>query len=101
MVPVPYFEMETCDCCRGVGKIKNGEDVPTACPYCRDTPGQRKIRKPHPSHKMSEWRSEIRCPGATERFYSVRDCSECGMEEMRHAAGHFMEKLQMQCQGGA
>lgn len=39
--------------------------------------------KPHPTHPMGEWFSDVRCPGSTERFYDVRACTACGEEELR------------------
>ena len=46
--------------------------------------------KPHPTHAMGEPRTEIRCPGSTPRFYTVRACAVCQAEMMGHAAGFFM-----------
>lgn len=46
----------------------------------------------HTSHKMTEWRAEIRAPAGTARFYGVRNCAKCGGEEMKHPAGHFIDK---------
>ena len=82
-----------CGCCRG-GKrpFKNGEGKKVPCPYCDDT-GKRAEYVPDPSHIMTEWRTEIRCPGSTPRFYGVRNCKNCGEEELKHPAGHFMEGL--------
>lgn len=46
----------------------------------------------HQSHNMTEWRTEIRAPAGTPRFYSVRDCKACGGEESKHLAGHFIDE---------
>lgn len=46
----------------------------------------------HPSHNMTEWRTEIRTPAETSRFYGVRSCKACGGEELKHSAGHFVDK---------
>ena len=66
------------------------------CPYCNDT-GKKEIDVPDPTHKMSEWRTEVRCPCDTPRFYGVRECELCGEEEMKHPAGHFFNKLLRPC----
>ena len=47
----------------------------------------------HESHDMTEWRSEIRCPRDTPRFYSVRNCKKCGGEQLQHPAGKFMDGI--------
>lgn len=94
----PYSITIQCSCCKGKGKIRNGENRPMECPYCHGA-GTRDEPAPHPSHKMTDWQSEIRCPCDTPRFYSVRTCSVCGQEEMRHAAGRFMERLRFECDG--
>lgn len=41
------------------------------------------VTKPHPTHPMGKWFSDIRCPGSTERYYEVRVCTACGEEELR------------------
>lgn len=46
----------------------------------------------HSSHNMTEWRTEIRTPCNTSRFYGVRNCKECGGEQLSHPAGHFADK---------
>lgn len=52
----------------------------------------------HSSHRLTKWKTEIRSPAGTARFYSVRHCKDCDAEEMRHAAGHFgLEQLQKEC----
>lgn len=56
-----------------------------------------KTKKPHPSHRMSKWEVDVRAPAGTPRFYSVRQCVRCGEEEMKHAAGHFVDRLQQPC----
>jgi DnaJ-class molecular chaperone len=92
----PYIVLVYCNCCKGSGKIKTYEGNPVNCPYCEGT-GKRKERQPHPTHQMTAWRSEIRCPGDTPRFYGVRECVNCGEEEMQHAAGHFLNQLGFPC----
>jgi hypothetical protein len=88
-----------CGACKGGTKpLSYPEGGHLICPYCKDT-GKREINVPHPSHKMSTWRSEIRCPGNTARFYGVRECEFCGEEELQHPAGHFLEKLLEMCIG--
>jgi hypothetical protein len=52
------------------------------------------------SHKMSKWHSEIRSPAGTPRFYGVRECKNCGFEQLEHAAGRFMDnELKRKCLG--
>jgi len=46
----------------------------------------------HSSHEMTEWRTEIRCPCDTPRFYGVRSCKLCNGEELSHPAGHFVDE---------
>ena len=46
----------------------------------------------HISHKLTKWRTEIRSPAGTPRFYGVRNCSACGGEESSHPAGHFVDE---------
>lgn len=54
----------------------------------------------HPTHKMGEWYTDIRCPASTERFYSCRECLKCGYEQMYHAAGKFKDsELLRECIG--
>lgn len=78
------------------GKIRCPEGQILNCAYCKGS-GEREETVPHPSHVMSEWRTEIRCPSSTPRFYGVRVCRGCGSEEMRHAAGHFLDDLVRPC----
>lgn len=86
-----------CDCCKGGKKsFTTAEGLRRPCPYCRDR-GTRDKHVPDPSHKMTEWRTEVRCPGSTPRFYGVRNCTECGEEELEHPAGHFMNDLESRC----
>jgi hypothetical protein len=55
-------------------------------------------RKPHSSHRMTKWETEIRSPtGGEPRFYSVRRCRKCGLEELSHPAGHFNAGLREVC----
>lgn len=39
--------------------------------------------KPHPSHRMGEWRSTLVAAheGATPRFGKLRECEDCDAEE--------------------
>jgi len=54
--------------------------------------------KIHESHQMTDFKSEIRCPCETSRFYAVRECKVCGAEEIKHPAGHFFDKeLECEC----
>ena len=88
-----------CVCCQG-GKrpLRTPEGKAVQCPYCTGS-GVRRIEIPHRSHQMSKWRTEIRCPGNTERFYGVRHCTKCGTEELKHPAGHFLNGLESKCTG--
>lgn len=96
----PYTVLVPCNCCKEVGTILTGEGRPVPCSYCKGAK-QREQKRPHPSHEMTDFKSEIRCPGSEPRFYSVRECKACGQEEMRHAAGHFMERLGYPCPANA
>jgi hypothetical protein len=92
-----YTEIQECGCCKGGTKILlNGEGNPFTCPYCKGT-GKREVKVPHPSHKMTEWRTEILVPCGTPRFYGVRNCDVCGDEEWSHPAGHFLHRLGFPC----
>lgn len=52
------------------------------------------------SHDMTDWRSEVRAPAGTERFYSVRNCVNCEYEMSEHPAGRFMDyQLKRECRG--
>jgi hypothetical protein len=52
------------------------------------------------SHKMSKWHTEIRSPAGTPRFYGVRECKNCGFEQIEHPAGRFMDnELKRKCPG--
>lgn len=52
----------------------------------------------HESHVMTDWRTEIRCPGSTPRFYGVRNCKKCEGEQLQHPAGKFMDgSLKTKC----
>ena len=92
----PYTVLVPCNCCKCSGKIKTYEGNPVNCPYCQGT-GKRREQRPHPTHQMTVWRTEIRCPGDEPRFYGVRECTNCGEEEMQHAAGHFLNQLGFPC----
>lgn len=94
-----YTKFEKCKCCKGGTRpFKTGEGNIIPCPYCKDT-GKREVKVPHPSHKMSKWRTEILAPAGTPRFYGVRNCKVCGEEEWSHPAGHFLHKLGYSCVG--
>lgn len=45
------------------------------------------------SHRLTKWRTDIRCPCSTARFYLVRECKKCGAEQMSHPAGRFSDGL--------
>ncbi len=116
----PYSIVVPCDCCNPKnqgyrywgeykqrvpkGYILNHEGNRHPCPYCsvlgsnqRGT-GNRKKYVPHPSHRMTKWRTEILSPnGGEPRFYGVRECLSCGEEEWEHAAGHFLHSLGQPC----
>ena len=94
----PYMVTKKCKCCNGTGKIRTYEGHPVDCPYCKGT-GMRTQEAVHPSHSMSNWRSEILAPAGTPRFYSVRHCKHCTKEEWEHAAGHFFHGLSLPCKG--
>ena len=46
---------------------------------------------------MTKWRTEILAPAGTPRFYGVRNCTRCKLEEWKHAAGHFLNGLEKSC----
>lgn len=80
------------------GKLKTPEGNWINCPYCHGTK-EKTIEIPHSSHKMSKWTTEIRCVSSEPRFYRVRSCKVCGLEELNHAAGHFLNGLTNECEG--
>lgn len=97
---VPYSELITCPICKGSAQMTTceGNRIPCACVCVGDAgPGKRRVYLPHPSHKMTKERCEIRCPGSEPRFYGVRDCENCGEEELTHPAGHFLGRLGYPC----
>ena len=56
------------------------------------------INSVHPSHNLTEWYSEVKCPASTARFYSTRKCKNCEGEQYYHAAGRFIDsKLKHKC----
>lgn len=56
----------------------------------------------HQSHRMGKPFTDVRAPAGTPRFYSVRECSGCGAEEIEHAAGQFTDDdLIKACTNGA
>ena len=86
-----------CPACKTTGKLINGDGNDFECPYCRGT-GKKEKTVPHPSHKMTAWRTQVRSPtGGEPRFYGVRNCKKCGEEELEHPAGHFMNRLEEVC----
>src|ERR1039458_4841516 len=93
-----YSLLRKCDCCKGSGILLTGEGNPVDCPYCHGAK-KREYFYPHPSHHMTKWRTEIRQPGATARFYGVRECRVCKLEQLDHPAGHFMGQLGFPCKG--
>jgi len=60
-------------------------------PILRSGPGK-KLIKPHPSHRMGKWYTDVRCPASTSRFYTIRECKKCGYEQFIHNAGRFSDK---------
>jgi hypothetical protein len=46
-------------------------------------------RTVHKSHRMGEPFSDVRSPAGTPRFYGVRECLNCGAEDIAHPAGKF------------
>lgn len=46
---------------------------------------------PHPSHNMTRYRSTIRTPSSTPRFYSVSNCKNCELETGKSVAGEYYE----------
>lgn len=94
----PYRVEVPCSCCKQTGKILTGEGNPVDCPYCEGS-GKRTEKQPHPSHQMTEFRTEILAPAGTPRFYGVRNCKICELEEWSHPAGHFLHKLDYKCKG--
>lgn len=52
----------------------------------------------HPSHVMTEWKSSIITLIETPRFGSIRQCTNCGAEHGRTAAGEGMhDELKEPC----
>jgi len=86
-----------CNACKGGKRPLNyPEGGHLICPYCKDS-GRREVDVPDITHKMSEWKTEVRCPADTPRFYAVRYCIRCGEEELKHPAGHFSGNLLKPC----
>lgn len=92
----PYKETIDCSICETTGFIFTPEKIKLECPCCRGR-GKRQISVPHPSHKMTDWRTEILAPCGTPRFYGIRHCINCELEEWKHAAGHFLHNLDYPC----
>ena len=91
-----------CYCTNGKkpGMIFNGDRKWQICPVCSGTKKRKEI-VPHPSHSMPrKWGSTILAPCGTPRFYAVRKCRNCGLEEYRSNAGHFLGDLLRPCNGG-
>lgn len=104
---VPATKVVKCSSCKGTGCLWTGASHTGSpmvdrfgervkCPYCRGEK-RRTITVVHSSHRMTEKRCEIIAPCGTPRFYSVRNCTRCGLEEWEHAAGHFLHGLQYRC----
>jgi len=56
------------------------------------------LKSVHPSHDMTDWYSEIKCPCNTERFYKTRKCKKCEGEQYYHPAGRFIDpELEKPC----
>lgn len=54
--------------------------------------------KPHPSHKMGEWKSTIVTLTETPRFGKIRKCVNCGAEQAHTVAGDAMhDQLHRPC----
>lgn len=96
----PYTRRVRCSVCKTKGFIRNYDGVKVKCFYCQGTKF-RNIPAPHPSHEMTEFRTEILAPCGTPRFYKVRHCKKCGQTEAQHAAGHFLERLQFACEAAS
>lgn len=45
----------------------------------------------HTSHRMGKSFTDVRAPAGTPRFYGVRQCKDCGAEEIAHPAGQFTD----------
>ena len=45
----------------------------------------------HVSHRMGRPYPDVRAPAGTPRFYTVRQCRNCGAEEIEHAAGQITD----------
>ena len=85
-------------CLGGKRPMKYPEGGHCVCPYCKDT-GKKEENVPDSSHKMSKWRSEVRCPDGVVVRPDIRECKICGNEEMKHPAGHFLDGLLGKCKG--
>jgi hypothetical protein len=92
-----YAVKESCRPCKKSGMITTYEGNPMECPYCCGT-GTRTLSAVHPSHEMSKAATEILAPAGTPRFYAVRRCKQCGLREESHAAGHFLNNLDLPCE---
>jgi hypothetical protein len=57
--------------------------------------------EPHPSHRMTEWRSTVVTITETSRFGRIRQCENCGAEEAETVCGHAAhEELGEPCTEG-
>ena len=92
----PYTITKNCLACNNTGVFISPEGNELECAYCR---GTKKItnKAVHPSHCMTVKRSEILAPNGTPRFYSIRNCENCQLEEWEHPAGHFFNGLEFPC----
>lgn len=60
----------------------------------------RKDYEPHPSHTMTKWRNTIVTLLETSRFGSIRECTACGAEHAKTAAGEaHHDELDATCVG--
>lgn len=67
-----------------------------AKPLQKETPHG--VPTPNKSHRMTKWRTEVRAPCGTPRFYAVRHCTRCGAEQAAHPAGRFSApRLRAEC----
>lgn len=92
--PVPHLrgKLRTGDVEFILGSAKHFKAVRRADVEPLKPINKRGVPTPHASHRMTKWRCEIRSPtGGEGRFYSVRNCTKCGHEQMTHPAGRFSD----------
>lgn len=74
-------------CVAALTFLRQGEDISVKSDW-----------QPHPSHQMKEWRSTILNFGGSDRFGSIRSCSECGAEEAKGGQSHRADtSLTVEC----